>query len=477
MLKKRTLSVLLSLAMLFAFMPAMAFAEDAADEDSGQPAVTETVEDTVTDEVQAEDPAEDPGEDTYVDEEDEDYPDEDEPEMTALIYEGPTLYYEPGDDPGDVYPYVEGMRFILKYSDGSEENIVLKEFGDEEYDYFFEDEDPWFDEGSDYPVNTVWLGFDYENATAENGLPVSFQNVSTTIPLAEKVYIKPVSVEFVAADDFVAESRIGETNIHSYELYEEGNKFVITYDNGDVEEYIYAETEDDWGFFLNGDPDDALFYGDIKLDKRVPAGTNTLTGTIPVQTEYGEEILPISVDVTAELYNVYVEFKSYSYTGKNIKPKVVVKYFDGKKVRTMSSKWYTCKPAKHKAIGYYGYDVKIKKYQAKYGDYVWGEWEILPKTPTIKKATAKKGNVTVTWGKFSKSFQKSIDGFYVRISTDKKFNTWEYELEAKPGDSKIVFTDLEKGTYYFQVVSFANPDGYFYTWESKPSKIKKVTVK
>ena len=56
MLKKRTLSLLLSLAMLLTFMPAMAFADDAADSTADQ--TEAAAEETASEDVTAEDPAE-----------------------------------------------------------------------------------------------------------------------------------------------------------------------------------------------------------------------------------------------------------------------------------------------------------------------------------------------------------------------------------------------------------------------------------
>ena len=57
MLKKRALSILLSLAMLLTFMPAMAFADDAADNTADQTEVV-AAEETVSEDATAEDPAE-----------------------------------------------------------------------------------------------------------------------------------------------------------------------------------------------------------------------------------------------------------------------------------------------------------------------------------------------------------------------------------------------------------------------------------
>ena len=480
MLKIRTLSLLLSLLMLLTFMPAMAFAEDAADDTPDQPAAAvaeETAEEANAVEATVEEQA---AEETAEPQETLDAKNAEAAEggVKSLSYKGGTLYYEPGDTAQDVDLYADGVVFEIVYSDGAKK-VVPKEFNDGWFDYFFEDEAPVFDEDSDYPINTVEMDFNYDKAATEKVIYVTYGGASTKIPVAEKVYPKPKEVEFVPSNGFIAESRIGADCIHNYELFGEGNKFVITWDDGNVHTYQYKETKDETAFFLvNSDGEDRVFYEDIMLDGRVAAGESTVTGKIAVRTDYGEEMMPVSVKVSANLYNAYVEDKTYSYTGKNIKPKVVVRYFDDKtkKMKKMPAKWYTCKPKKHKAIGGYPFEVKIKKkYQAKYGMSLWGMYEIIPKTPAIKKATGGTGNLTVTWGKFSKAVRKATDGFFIQVCADKKCEDVIEMIEAKPGDTKATVKDLEKGTYYVCIVSYKKLAEDDERW-SKPSKIKTVTV-
>ena len=492
MLKKRTLALLLSLAMLLTFMPAMAFADDTADDAADQPEAV-AVEEAGTEEAVVENEDDDAeaavveaaAEEAVEPMEALDAGTEEEPEVKSISYSGPTIYFEPDQEPSDAWPFVDGAKFTITYVDGKSRVAVVKEFSEDSVDFFFEDEKPKMETdeyGDEYPSNSVALMFDYEKATVANGLPVSYGDASTTVPVAQRVYAKPTKVEFIPANGFVAESRIGEDHVYNYELFGEGNKFVITWDDGNVHTYQYKNDPDEEGFYLTGfDGEARLFYEDIKLDSRVPAGTSTVKGKVTVGTDYGSEQCEVQVKVNASMFHAYVESKTYTYTGKNIKPKVVVKYFDGKKMKKMPAKWYTCKPKKYKAIGPHYFQVKIKKkYQAKYGASLYGDWEILPKTPAIKKVTlGKDGTLTVTWGKFSKKFQRSISGFYVQVGPRKDFDFWYEDFDAKPGASKatIKLEGYDPGTYYVRVVSHKTTKGNETSWWSKPSKVKTITVK
>ncbi len=501
MIKKRTLALLLSLAMLLTFMPAMAFAEDDAGEayDQVETAATEeaSAEEAIVEEPAVEEAAaEDMATEETVEAEEVLNMEAAEPVPVSLKYSGPEVFYEPLDGPGGVDVYQEGMKFTITYSDDTTktaECITWKTDKDEEgdtytvNDYFFEQPVVKKDEdGDEYAENAIWFDFDKENATATS-IPVSYEYeadkyVKGTLPITKKEYPKPVKVEFVPAGDFVAMGLIGDSYMDVSAFYGEGNKFVVTYDEKGkelVREFVFSEGEEYDAF---RDADDEFWTG-INLNKKIVKGVADYTGTANFDSEYGEVNLPVTVRVSAEMYSANVEFKTYSYTGKNIKPKVVVKYFDGKKFKKMSAKWYTCKPKKRKAIGGYEFEVKIKKkYQAKFGTSLWGYWEILPKTPTLnikktKAGAAGSGSMTVVWSKFSKKNQKGIDGFYIQIGDEKTFVYGVREVEAKKGDSKAVINDLDPGTYYVRILSHkavGGSDGS--PWLSKPSKVKTVVI-
>lgn len=509
MLKKRTLALLLSLAMLLTFMPAMAFAEDAADDAADQPeavAVEEAGTEDAAVEAEADAAEEAVVEEAVVEEAAEEVAEpmealeaEAEPVPVSIKYTGPAVTYDPMWGPDSVDLYEEGMQFDVTFDNTTKTAKCIAWGTDtnedgETYtmkDYFFDEPVVKTDsDGYKYAENAVWFELDREKATATS-IPVRYvyyvdgaeKYLEGTLPIAEKVYPKPTKIEFVSSGEFAAEGMIGDDYLYPYNFNGAGNKFVVTYDeNGKsfTREYVYYESGDEDGF-RTADGEDYL-WAEIKLDRRLAKGTADYTGKAGIDSEYGEIWLPISFKAHAEMYKAYVEYKTYTYSGKSIKPKVVVKYFDGKKFKKMSAKWYTCKPKKYKAVGGHEFTVKIKKkYQAKYGQSLYGYWEILPKTPTIKKATAGSagsGTMTVTWTKFSKKNQKGIDGFYIQISDSKSFVDGVREIEAKKGDAKAVITDLDPGTYYVRIVSHkAVGKGDGSPWASKPSKVKTVVIK
>ena len=490
MVKKRMLTLLLSLAMLLTFVPATVFAEDDADNNSGQPAAAETFEEAVVEDTDVEEPSAEavtePKE--ALNEAEEAVEAAEEPKVLSLEYTGPTLYFESASGPKSVDPWVDEVTFTITYSNGKKD-IALQEYSkegdpDDYYGFFPVGEKPAFDSEKN-PLNAIDFWFDFENADDEKGLPVSYGDATTYIPIAENVYYLPVKVKFVPAGDFVAKSQIGENELSAYNYYGEGNKFVVTWTCGyetEEREYIFAQEDGDYGFVNKSADRNEWFWPEIHLDKRIVNGTADYTGTVYAEDEQGNivEVDGFNTRVLAETYKAYVEYKSYNFTGKNIKPKIIVKYYDGTKMKKMPAKWYTCKPKKQKKIGSYTVTVKIKKnYQAKYGKSLLGYWDIRPKTPTIKKVTSGKAgtnSLTVTWTKFSKKAQKGIDGFTIQVSTDKSFDDW-VDAEAKKGASKATVKNLKAGkTYYVRILTHKAVSKNEYPWWSKPSKVKSVKV-
>ena len=443
--KNRVIAILLSLVMVLAFMPAMVFA------DTGEDATP-----------------------------------------VSLTYEGPAATYEPWDGPTSANVYKEGAKIIIKYSDGAEKVAVCKQWGgytDDEgntwpwYDYFFEGEEPIIvkENGDEYPENAVWFYFDFDNATAVS-LSVEFDGAKGMIPLVENHYVKPVKAEFVAPEDFEATGYIGDYYAYEWQLGGDGNKFIISYDDNTVKEFIWDEGRHCFVYTPeNGEKEE--FWAQVRFDKRIPKGTNQLSGKVRIENQEGERWvdynLPVSVKVNAKLYYAYVEYKAYPFTGKMITPKVVVKYFDGTKMKTMPAKWYTYSAKKGKKMGWYGFDVKIKKaYQKKYGYSLWCGYDIVPKTPVIKKVAAgADGKATVTWTKFSKAHQKSITGFYVQYTeANSSWNDGWWVVKAKKSAGKATMKGLEPGTKYkVRIVAYKTSKGDEFA--SKPSKAKTFTAK
>lgn len=407
--------------------------------------------------------------------------------VKEMKYTGEDVTYDSWDGPKDSEFYTDGREFTLYYSDGTTRKIVTKPYAEysedgdtwKEYDWFFEDEKPIVktdEDGDKFPQNFAELDIDWENYDESKGVPVIYHNVSTYVPLKENVYATPVSAEFVPSEGFVGSGIIGDKYIYFENLYGTGNKFVITYSDHTKKEFVYGKRDGEYGFHCG----DKGLWSVVFLNKRIPEGTNELSGEIEVEgAGYQNYSLPVKVKIKATQYYVDVVHKNYTYTGKPITHKPVVKYWTGSKFKTMPKSWYTVKALKKSKIGGYWFKVKIKKkYQKKYGQYIWGSWSIVPKTPVIKKTTGGSGKLTVTWSKFNKAAQKNINGFVVEVSTSSKFSDkeTEYYYVDKKKASKYTVKGLTKGKkYYVRVMSYKEKDEMIY-W-SKPSKKKSAKVK
>ena len=415
--------------------------------------------------------------------------------VVSLEYEGPAAVYEPWGGPRNADPCQEGAKINIVYSDGSKKTTVCKKWGTEtnedgytwdQKDYFFENDEPDIKEGIDgdgdhykYADNAVWFDFDYSSATAA-GMPFEYRGVKGLVPVAEKQYAKPTSIEFIPADPaFAADVLIGQTYIYSDMLGGEGNKLVVKYSDGTERVCEYKSNKEYPGFYYvneYGQEEEFYVYLNVKAIKK---GTTSVTGTDYVWVDGYQESVPLKVTVpvkTLNQYYAYVEYKTYEYSGKKITPKVVVKYFTGSKFKTMPKSWYTCKVSKKTNVGSYNLKVTVKsKYRKKYGKYLYGWYEINPKKPVIKKATAGTGKITVTWTKFTSKQQKGASGIFVDYSETKDFRNFG-RVQVKKSASKATITGLEKGQkYYVRVVAYKDIKGSYY--QSKPSKVKYATVK
>jgi len=407
----------------------------------------------------------------------------------SLSYDGPPAVYESWDGPIDSNPYQEGAKITVRYDDGSTRTMVCKGWVNEEdgetwttYRYFWEDVEPIIvtdEDGYKEATNNVNLDFRDEEATTE-GLPVEYKGARGMIPVMEKAYFKPVSFEFIQGEKGSVYAEVGQK--HLYGLAGEGNIIRLTDADGNVRDYAYGEYDDDfWSFFYNDEEGNhSLWIYDVTLSKRVSKkGTSTVSGKVTFECDGGYEYtFPVNVKVSASKFYTEVKYKEYTYTGKKITPKIVVKYFNGKSMKTMPKSWYTTNAKKKSAIGEYNYKITLKKkYQKKYGKYLYGGFSIIPKKPTIKSATGGSGKVTVKWSKFSSSARKNINGFVVQIAKNSKFTKDdEYYWVEKKTASQYTISGLEPGKYYVRVVSYKDTKKYGSFW-SKPSKVKSVTVK
>ena len=212
-----------------------------------------------------------------------------------------------------------------------------------------------------------------------------------------------------------------------------------------------------------------LYYA----EEDIPSG-NGLTFVIP--SEYSVTTHPSSAKLSLDTY------ASLTYTGKKITLKKNQLKFqrDGSDIKVSDSEYDIVKKPSMKNVGIYEFELRFKdttKYPATVSGWAW----VNPKTPKISKVKAGKKQFKVTWKKFSKADQKTIDGFYIYYH-DKSADAddWKYVKASKKSASKTI-KKLQKGHTYQVVIcaykSVKAPDGEKFTVYSNDSKMKNVKIK
>lgn len=406
----------------------------------------------------------------------------------SITYEGQPFTYAANEGPAMVKTHVPDAKFIVTYSDGTSRTIVSKAWtysiGDFEketvYSYFFENEEPIIKGGYDEwdVANGIIINFRTDLAT-ETSLPVEYYNVKTTVPIEADSYLTPVSLELIQADGSTVNAKVGQDCFSAGDIGGKGNILRLTDAKGRVYDFSYYG--ENWWLFNDSRSSYSLRMYDIDLDERVPKGTNTVSGKVTVVNDEDQEFtLPINVKISASKDYAYVQQKSYTYTGKSIAPKVVVRYYNGKGMKTMPKSWYTSSVKRKSAAGAYEYKVTLKKkYQKKYGKYLTGRFYIVPKAPTIKSAYGGEGSLTVKWKKLSKSERRNVSGFVVEVSKDKTFSKGVISERIDWNtDSNMTIYMLDPGEqYYVRVRAYKNVKKKYGNCWSKPSKTKSAIVK
>lgn len=183
-----------------------------------------------------------------------------------------------------------------------------------------------------------------------------------------------------------------------------------------------------------------------------------VTPEVPGQPENSDKGIPTVKSVT-------LSKTSYIYSGKDIKPKVVIKDENGT-VLSASDYLITYENNKKVGIG----TVKITMNGDYKGTYT-RKFTIRPAGTNIRKA-AKKGNkITVAWKQI-----KQTTGYQIQISTDKKFkdkNTKTYSIKNNKTISRTFKIPQTKKPYYVRVRTYkiVKIDGVnkkvYSTWSTK----------
>jgi hypothetical protein len=155
---------------------------------------------------------------------------------------------------------------------------------------------------------------------------------------------------------------------------------------------------------------------------------------------------------------------SYTYDGEAKKPKVTVKYFDGKDI---SSKYYKVTYKNNKKVGEATVTVKFK------GDYsgtLTTTFTINPKTTSLKKVTsAKTKTLTVKWKKQA----AQTTGYEIQYATDKKFtkNKTTVTVSSAKTTSKTITGLSAKKKYFVRIRTYKTVNGtnYYSEWSDAKS--------
>lgn len=275
-MKKRLFAMLLTLAMVFTFMPALAFADAEAEGQGEVPAaemteVTETQEDAVTEEPEEEIPAAadeeaqteqqapmkatrpEPLRGGIIDEDDED---EDIPEFTFIYepnyeytgyigtsqltehigYPGDKVIVEYPDDTEAVYVYDGVETYAYKEQESTAEDPEVLYFNDWDVDWMFaSDSQSQFNEGTNY-INVTLYHNEY-TYSSYNTLEIT--GVERPAAVASIAYSR-------SSDNAPLEAYAGVrtvTNLNS-DCPAPGDTLKVTYDDGQVIDFTYIDEGD-----------------------------------------------------------------------------------------------------------------------------------------------------------------------------------------------------------------------------------------
>jgi len=169
----------------------------------------------------------------------------------------------------------------------------------------------------------------------------------------------------------------------------------------------------------------------------------------------------------AKIKSVKMAKSSVAYTGKNLKPSVVVKDSAGKTLKNKVD--YTVTYKNNKKVGKATVTVKFK---GNYSGTKAVTFKINPKVPTIKVPKAVKNTITVKWSKVA----KEATGYEVMVATNKKFTQGKKTVTIK--NVKTTSTKIKKlkakKTFYVRVRTYKTVKGvkYYSEWATAKKSVK-----
>lgn len=201
--------------------------------------------------------------------------------------------------------------------------------------------------------------------------------------------------------------------------------------------------------------------------KSNPALTTTSTFTIELPQKEPEEP---EEPIKERNFLVKVKIGSYTYTGKAIKPKVKVYWWDENDDPVPWIYGYKVSYSHNKAVG----TAKIKVQGTGIYKDLKGTatFTIKPrKVQGVSAKSSKKKQLTVKWKK-----DVSVQGYEVQYSTSKKFKNDKIKKIAGKSKTGVTLKKLKSGkTYYMRLRSYKVSDGrkLYSAWSSK----KKVRIR
>lgn len=409
------------------------------------------------------------------------------PYPVSLKYEGADLIYTEGDTELEGF-YTEGNKVTVTYSD--ESSVVYKcikftdEYGDEDNRYFAngkpeKDEYGYYSNQGEFYTDVPESGIKSGTTSVKFTYTESYYSddkvASGNFPVKEAA--KPKTAKLVGT---LGSAYVGQKELYLDEVAKKGTKLVVTFTDGSKVTYKYISYKEGkdtyWGFFPDGDKTKGSLWGYAHIKKGLEKGKNKVKFELHFD-EYGNG--SVKATVKASKLFAYSEHETYTYTGKKITPKIVVK--DGKG-KTVPAKAYTVKfyNSKGKLVkkpvgkkwGTYDYKITFKKaYRSKYLNPIWSSYSIGPKGTSIKSLTAGKKKFTIKWKKRS----SGISGYSVQYSRYKDFRDY-YEDDFSKDKTSGVITELtSKKTYYVRILTYKNYKER--SVHSKPSKVMKVKIK
>ena len=302
---------------------------------------------------------------------------------------------------------------------------------------------------------------------------------------------------FIAPKSAAFEGETGDVYIGDYLpsarklLYKVGNKITISYVDGTTRVFECRKFEAKakgltWYEYVCDESEYALFL-DAFMSGKVKKGENKVSIFIEYNAPGDAYSIPDGNDLTAEitvnatkLFAKVVE-KDFTYTGKALTPKIVVKDCNGKVIpsKAYTVKYYNKKTDKYsskpvgKAVDRYRIKAVIKKaYRDKYIDTIEGIYTIVPKRAVLTKVIPGKKQITLKWKKQT----KAMDLYLIQYATDKKFKDSNW-VEVSKKKTSYVLKKLKSNKIYYVRLYTAKPISTGEVAFSKPSKVFKVKVR